>query len=231
MKGHLLSLYLERRVKKKMYNFTGILGNTENSMIGCIIMVIVAYFIGSISPAILIGRAKGIDIKKEGSGNAGTTNVLRVLGKKAAVATLLIDILKGTIAVVLGGVLFGEIIASLCVAAVFVGHVWPIYFGFKGGKGVATAFGALMGLNPMMGLTALAIVAVGVIISKRMSVGSILGAVTFPFVAYYFNPDFLVMGTILAILIVFKHKANIVRLIRGEEPKIGERKKEAKSHE
>ena len=166
-----------------MYNVTGILGNSSNALIGCIIMVIVAYFIGNISPAILIGRAKGIDIKKEGSGNAGTTNVLRVLGKKAAIATLIIDILKGTIAVVLGGVLFGEAIASLCVAAVFAGHVWPAVFGFKGGKGVATAFGALMGLNPAMGLTALLIVAIGVILSRRMSVGSILGAATFPIVA------------------------------------------------
>lgn len=210
-----------------MYNVTGILGNSSNALIGCIIMVIVAYFIGNISPAILIGRAKGIDIKKEGSGNAGTTNVLRVLGKKAAIATLIIDILKGTIAVVVGGVLFGEAIASLCVAAVFAGHVWPAVFGFKGGKGVATAFGALMGLNPAMGLTALLIVAIGVILSRRMSVGSILGAATFPIVAYYFNPDFLIMGSVLAILIIMKHRANIVRLIHGEEPKIGEKKKEA----
>ena len=209
-----------------MYNVTGLFGNAQTCLIGAIIMVVVAYLMGNISPAILLGRAHGIDIKKEGSGNAGTTNVLRVLGKKAAVITLVIDILKGTIAVVLGGLLFGEVVASICVAAVLAGHVWPVFFGFKGGKGVATAFGALMGLQPLMGLTALLIVAIGVLISRRMSFGSLLGAITFPAVAYYFNPEFLPMGIILAVVIIVKHRSNIVRLIKGEEPKIGQKKKE-----
>ena len=207
-----------------MYNEIGIIG--EGSIIYVVMTVLAAYFLGNISPAILIGRAKGVDIKKEGSGNAGTTNVLRVLGKKAAVATLLIDVLKGTFAVILGGILMGEQVAFYCVAAVFCGHVWPIFFGFKGGKGVATAFGALMGLDYRIGLTALAVVIVGVLISKRMSFGSILGAVTFPVIAWYFNPDFIYIGTVMAVLIIIKHRANLGRLIRGEEPKIGHKKKE-----
>lgn len=196
------------------------------SNIEAAVVIIVAYLIGNISPAILLGRAKGIDIKKEGSGNAGTTNVLRVLGKKYAVATLIIDILKGTVAVLLGRWICGDAVASWCVAAVFAGHVWPVVFNFKGGKGVATAFGALVGYNPVIGFTALGIVALGVLISRRMSFGSVLGAATFPAVAYYFDPEFLVMGTVLAVLIIIKHRANIVRLVKGQEPKLGEKKKE-----
>ena len=207
-----------------MYSEIGLLG--ESTILYTVMTVLAAYFLGNISPAILIGRAKGVDIKKEGSGNAGTTNVLRVLGKKAAVATLLIDVLKGTFAVILGGMLMGEQVAFYCVAAVFCGHVWPVFFGFKGGKGVATAFGALMGLDYRMGLTALAVVVIGVLLSKRMSFGSIIGAVAFPFIAWYFNPDFIYIGTVMAVLVIIKHRANLMRLIRGEEPKIGQKKKE-----
>lgn len=210
-----------------MYSGSEILELTGSSaIIGTILMLIAAYLIGNISPSILIGKAKGIDIKREGSGNAGTTNALRVLGKKAAVATLIIDILKGTVAVVLGGILFGQTVAAWCVAAVFAGHVWPVFFGFRGGKGVATAFGALCGYMPAMGFTALAIVAVGVLISRRMSFGSILGAVTFPLVAYFYDKSFIPIGTVLAILVIIKHRANIVRLVKGQEPKLGEKKKE-----
>lgn len=210
-----------------MYSESGILNLTgTGALIGMILMLIVAYFIGNVSPSILIGKAKGIDIKKEGSGNAGTTNALRVLGKKAAVATLVIDVLKGTLAVVLGGVLLGQVTAAWCVAAVFAGHVWPVFFGFRGGKGVATAFGALCGYLPAMGFTALAIVVVGVLISRRMSFGSILGAATFPLVAYFYDKSFVPIGTVLAVLVIIKHRANIVRLIHGEEPKLGEKKKE-----
>ncbi|MEG0157216.1 MAG: glycerol-3-phosphate 1-O-acyltransferase PlsY [Anaerovoracaceae bacterium] len=206
-----------------MYNFEGFIGD-GNSIWIAVIAAVVAYFIGNISPAILIGKAHGIDIKKEGSGNAGTTNVLRVLGKKAAVATLVIDVLKGTLAVVLGGLLLGQQVAMICVIAVFCGHVWPALFGFKGGKGVATAFGALMGLNPCLGLACLGVVAVGVLVSRRMSVGSILGALTFPILAYFLEPDFILLGSVLALIILVKHRGNIGRLVRGEEPKMGAKK-------
>ena len=95
------------------------------------------------------------DIHKEGSGNAGTTNALRVMGKKAGVITLVVDVLKGTIAVLIGFLLAGSAGEAWCVLAVFCGHVWPVFYKFKGGKGVATAFGALLGLNPLMALLTL----------------------------------------------------------------------------
>lgn len=180
--------------------------------------VVIAYFIGSISPSIMLAKAKGIDIKKEGSGNAGTTNALRVMGKKAGVITLVVDILKGVVAVLLGG-LIGGTAAGMCAAvAVFCGHVWPVFYKFKGGKGVATAFGALLGIDVPMALICLLIVVIAVLISKRMSVGSILGAACFPIVAYFTEPAFIIPGSALALCIIIKHKANIVRLIKGEEP-------------
>ena len=117
-----------------------------------VLALIIAYLLGNISPSTLLAKAKGIDIHKEGSGNAGTTNALRVMGKKAGVITLVVDVLKGTIAVLIGFLLAGSAGEAWCVLAVFCGHVWPVFYKFKGGKGVATAFGALLGLNPLMAL-------------------------------------------------------------------------------
>lgn len=189
-----------------------------NSMWLCILAVVIAYFIGNISPSILMARAKGIDIRSEGSGNAGTTNALRVMGKKAGVITLVVDVLKGTCAVLLGSLLAGDTGAMWCVVAVFLGHVWPVFFGFRGGKGVATVFGALMGLNPLLGLATLAVVLVAVLITKRMSVGSILGAICFPAIAFFMERDFLYLGIAVAVIVIIKHRANIVRIFKGEEP-------------
>lgn len=205
-----------------------------------ICLVAVSYLIGNISPAILIGRACGIDIKKEGSGNAGTTNVLRVLGKKAAVATLAIDILKGVAAVLAarltvslyGGIagsealvnLYPEYLPALCAIAVLCGHIWPVFFGFKGGKGVATAFGTLVTLSPAMGLSALGIVFLIVAVTKRVSAGSVCGALCVPFLAYIFIPEFIWGAIVMAVIVVIKHRANIGRLVRGEEPKLSFKK-------
>ncbi len=196
------------------------------------IVIVSAYLIGNISPAIILGKIKGIDIKKEGSGNAGTTNALRVLGKKAALITLIVDILKGVLAVKFG-MLVGYQTATLCALAVFCGHIWPCLYRFRGGKGVATAFGALLAINPLMALTALAIVAIGLLVSKRMSVGSLLGALTFPAVCFFMEKDFLPVGCLMALIILIKHRANIIRLFRGEEPPMGifKSKSQGEKHE
>ena len=185
-----------------------------------IISIIIAYLLGNISPSIILGKLHGIDIKKEGSGNAGTTNALRVLGKKAALITLIIDIGKGVLAVVIGKLIGGEAVGYLCALAVFCGHIWPCFYRFKGGKGVATAFGAILAVNWILGLSALGIVAVGVALSQRMSVGSLLGSVTFPLICWLLEPDFIHIGCIMAVIVLIKHRANIGRLFRGEEPKM-----------
>ncbi len=189
-----------------------------------IISIIIAYLLGNISPSIILGKLHGIDIKKEGSGNAGTTNALRVLGKKAALITLIIDIGKGVLAVVIGKLIGGEAVGYLCALAVFCGHIWPCFYRFKGGKGVATAFGAILAVNWILGLSALGIVAVGVALSQRMSVGSLLGSVTFPIICWLLEPDFIHIGCIMAVIVLIKHRANIGRLFRGEEPKMNFKK-------
>ena len=196
-----------------MYSDFGYFGSEKAVLVGVIM----------VATAIILGRKRNIDIKKEGSGNAGTTNVLRVMGKKAAIVTLLVDILKGVLAVVLGGVLGGKTVAAICVIAVFTGHVWPVFF--EGGKGVATTFGALTGYNVILGFSALGVVIIGVLISKRMSFGSILGSVCFPVLTLFIDKDFFFEGCIMGILVIFKHKSNLIRLLNGTEPKIGEKTK------
>ena len=189
-----------------------------------IVPVVVAYLLGNISPSIILGKIHGIDIKKEGSGNAGTTNALRVLGKKAALITLVIDIGKGVLAVIIGRLVGGAAVGYICALAVFCGHIWPCFYSFKGGKGVATAFGALLSVNWMLGLAALAVVAVGLALTQRMSVGSLLGAITFPILCWLLEPDFIWIGSVMALIVLIKHRANIGRLLRGEEPKMSFKK-------
>ncbi|MGN1334717.1 MAG: glycerol-3-phosphate 1-O-acyltransferase PlsY [Anaerovoracaceae bacterium] len=189
-----------------------------------IVSVVIAYFLGNISPSIILGKMAGVDIKKEGSGNAGTTNALRVLGKKAALITLVIDIGKGVLAVAAGNLIGGAETGYLCAIAVFCGHIWPCFYSFKGGKGVATAFGAILAVNWMLGLSALAVVAVGLALTQRMSVGSLLGAITFPLLCWFMEPGFIWIGSLMALIVLIKHGANIKRLIRGEEPKMSFKK-------
>lgn len=196
------------------------------SVIIIVLAALAAYFIGNINPAAIQAKARGIDIKKEGSGNAGTTNATRVMGAKAGLITLAVDILKGVAAVFLGRALGGEALGMICGLCVFLGHVFPVIYKFRGGKGVATAFGALTAINPAMGLTELGLVILGVATTRRMSGGSVVGAVTFPFVAWYFQPDFLILGLIFALVVFFKHWGNIVRLWNGEEPVLSFKKKE-----
>ncbi len=189
-----------------------------------ILAIVIAYFLGNISPAIILGKMNGIDIKKVGSGNAGTTNVLRTLGKKAAGITMVIDILKGFLGVKLGFLLGGYVVGTLCAVAAFCGHIWPALYNFRGGKGVATAFGVVTAVDWRLGLAVLAVVAVFVLLSKRMSVGSIMGAASFPVLSWFMEPGFFVPGLVMAVIVIVKHRANIGRLMRGEEPKMSFKK-------
>ncbi len=193
-----------------------------------IVAIVISYFIGNISPAILIGRAMGIEIRKEGSGNAGTTNVLRVLGKKAAAATLIIDILKGVAAVLIGKYIGGQGLAMACGMAAFLGHIWPMVFGFRGGKGIATAFGVIGAIEPILGLIEAAVAFTFLIISRRVSVGSLVAAILLPFAAYYFDHGYVLWASAMAAIVLFKHRKNINRLIKGEEPKVNFKKQEDK---
>ncbi len=192
--------------------------------IGGVVAIILSYFLGNISPSIILGKLNGIDIKKVGSGNAGTTNVLRTLGKKAAVITMVVDILKGFIGVKIGFLLGGYVAGTICAVAAFCGHIWPCLYNFRGGKGVATAFGVITAVNWQLGLAVLGVVALFVLLSKRMSVGSIIGAASFPLLAWLMEPGFFVPGFVMAVIVIVKHRANIGRLLRGEEPKMSFKK-------
>ncbi len=203
-----------------MYSAYGLLGWESQPIWLVMVVALLAYLLGNINPSILLGKAVGVDIRKEGSGNPGTTNTLRVLGKKAALITLLVDILKGTLAVVLAGLLFGEYMAMWACAAVFTGHVWPVVFGFRGGKGVATAFGALAGLAPAIGFGCLGIVALVIALSRMVSLGSILGGVAAPVLAYILLPAFFWFALYMGCVVVLRHHANIGRLLRGQENKL-----------
>lgn len=186
-----------------------------------IVAIVIAYFLGNISPATLLARAVGKDIKKEGSGNAGTTNALRVLGKKAALITLIIDIGKGVVAVLLGGLIAGTTASYCCALAAFVGHIWPVLFKFKGGKGVAVAFGAILAVNWHMALALLAIEAVVVLGSRMVSLASIVTAAACPFLVYFMERDFVPLVCVMALILIVKHRSNIGRILRGEENKLG----------
>ena len=193
-----------------------------------VILLLIAYMLGNISPSTILAKAKGIDIKKAGSGNAGTTNALRVLGAKAAVITLVIDIGKGFLAVFIAGMFLNPMQVSFCALAVFLGHVWPLLLKFKGGKGVATAFGALLALNWQLALICLGRVVLVGGVTRMVSLGSVSAALAFPFLAYFMEKEFLPAGICMALILIFKHRANIARILSGNESKLSFKKKENK---
>ena len=192
----------------------------ENVDLYFVLAVVIAYLLGSISPSTILAKAQGKDIKKEGSGNAGTTNTLRVLGKKAAVITLIVDIGKGILAVSLAYLISTPEAAMVSALAAFCGHVWPLYFGFKGGKGVAVAFGAVLRLNWQIALMmALLLVAV-VLITRMVSVGSLAVGIAFPVCCWFMYREFFWIGLIMALIMIYNHRGNIVRLMNHEENKL-----------
>lgn len=212
-------------------------------MIQFIIFLIAAYFIGAIPTAIWYGRIfHSTDIRQHGSGNAGATNVMRTFGKKAGIIVLLIDIGKGSLGVLLpfivtqlAGIpvhyrfswLFNAELAFGLAAA--LGHIYPIYEKFKGGKGVATLFGVILAISPLSALASVISFVILFILTKRVSIGSILSGLVFT-VAYIllntplFAGDYL-MVIIYPILIIYTHRSNIKRILAGTEPKLSLGKK------
>jgi len=189
------------------------------------IAAVAAYFLGNVNPAIIIGRAKGIDIREQGSGNAGATNALRALGKKVGAITFVIDVVKGWAGFFIPLIIFKDLsLAMLCGLCVVLGHMYPAVFGFRGGKGVATAFGVFLAASWLFAVILLAVVALFAAISRRVSLSvmiAVIVAIVLVFTITSFNSviDPLWLIIILA-FVVFKHRANIARLIKGEEPKL-----------
>ncbi|MBB6735775.1 glycerol-3-phosphate 1-O-acyltransferase PlsY [Cohnella zeiphila] len=201
-------------------------------MTASIIAIAASYLLGSVSFSILFARlVRKIDIRDHGSGNAGATNTLRVLGKGPAALVLALDIAKGVIAVVLGYALKGDGMAWVpvaCALASIVGHNWPVFFRFKGGKGIATTIGAMISLAfvPVLiaGLIAIAIIAV----TRYVSLGSLIFAVLLPLILAIGGWDrYMVWGAVIvALLALLRHRKNIVKLLNGTENKLGSKKGE-----
>jgi len=182
-----------------------------------IIIFLAAYMIGNINPAIILGKIRGIDIRKEGSGNAGMTNTIRVMGLGAGITVFVVDVLKGFVAVTLGYSLGSTYGAMAAFAGVVLGHCFPAVFGFKGGKGVASAFGAALALNWISALAALLIAGVLFGITRRMSIASLAAALAYPALVWYFKPEYFYFAICAAAFLMIMHLANIKRIAKGEE--------------
>ncbi|MGF1642406.1 MAG: glycerol-3-phosphate 1-O-acyltransferase PlsY [Thiotrichales bacterium] len=186
-------------------------------------IILTGYLLGSVSAAIITSRIMGLpDPRQQGSGNPGATNVLRIGGKKAAALTLAGDLLKGVVPVLLAKALGLSLEVQLLVAlAAFLGHLYPVFFGFKGGKGVATALGVLLALDWRVGLLSLG-VWLAVFAWRRVSSLAALGSATLAPLLIYLVTDsvpFVIFGLVLAALLIWRHRTNIERLLTGEEQK------------
>jgi glycerol-3-phosphate acyltransferase PlsY len=201
-----------------------------------IIVGLIAYLIGSINFSVIFSKKMaGFDVREKGSGNAGTTNMLRSVGKKAAAITLICDILKGVVAILIA-IIAGKIIkdtdkallVQLAGILVVVGHTFPVFFGFKGGKGVATSLGVILMTNWKIGLICLVFALVLMALTKMVSMGSIGAAILFPVLTLFISENFIVTegsgyfvySIILALLVAFNHRSNIQRILNGTENKI-----------
>jgi len=201
-----------------------------------ILFVLLAYITGAFPSAVWVGKTfYKIDVREYGSGNAGATNTFRVLGKGAGIPVLFMDIFKGWLAVYyvhfisnvteLSPELFFENQLAFGIAAV-IGHLFPVYTGFRGGKGIATLLGLLVGLNPIAAITSIVVFIIVFLISKYVSLGSILASVAFPVVVFFIldqkdvNSSLELFSVFVPILTLITHQKNIERLIRGKETKV-----------
>lgn len=196
------------------------------------VLVVSAYLIGSISFSLLVVHLlRRVDLRTVGSGNPGATNVLRAAGRWPALAVLMLDIAKGLVPVQLAKRLEASptVVAGVALAAV-LGHVYPIYFGFRGGKGVATGFGAFLGLFPLAAGAALAVWIAAVLVTRYVSLASLLGAAAVPIAAWGMGrlgwssapqPSALALATATLVVIFLRHRSNLQRLLAGDERRLG----------
>lgn len=193
------------------------------------VLWLAAYLLGSINSAILLAKAFGLpDPRLVGSGNPGATNILRSGKKWLALLTLLGDLSKGFIPVFLATWLFQQQLwlAGLTAVFAFLGHLYPLYFRFQGGKGVATGLGVFLGLSPWLGLSTLAVWLSVATLTRYSSLSALMAALAAPLLTYLFFKDLwlTIIVVLLSLLSIFRHRSNIARLLKGEEQKIGAKK-------
>jgi glycerol-3-phosphate acyltransferase PlsY len=195
-----------------------------------LLLIIASYFIGAIPSGVVLAMAfSGKDIRQEGSGNIGATNVTRVLGKKLGALTLVGDLLKGFLPVWVGSYLVSSLnVVCLMGCAAFLGHLFPVYLKFKGGKGVATALGVFLYLSPIVILVEIIVFVFVVGIWKYVSLGSLIAAASMPLLLVVIGSPkpVVLLSMAFALLIFIKHKANIQRLLNGTENKFGTKKEQ-----
>ncbi|MGC8806844.1 MAG: glycerol-3-phosphate 1-O-acyltransferase PlsY [Thiomonas sp.] len=209
----------------------------NTSTLVALIFASLAYLLGSLSFAVLVSRAMGMaDPRSYGSGNPGATNVLRSGNKLAAILTLVLDAFKGWLAVWLAFVVgpaigLGSPGVALVSVAVFLGHLYPVFFHFKGGKGVATAAGVLFAIQPWLGLATLATWLIVAVFFRYSSLAALVAAVFAPFyywfgggLAWATDPALLLALVLISAMLIWRHRANIGKLMRGEESRIGRKK-------
>ena len=193
-----------------------------------LIVGLLAYLIGSINSSILLGKIwKKVDVRDYGSGNAGATNTLRTLGLGPAVLVILGDVLKGVAAVLLGRIFAGEIGGTVAGISVVGGHNWPVFFQFKGGKGILTSAAVIIMVTPQIGTTVMVSAIIIIAITRYVSLGSLAGAVLLPLMVVMMKSEdtnLIIFSVILAVLAIYKHRSNIKRLLNGTESKIGSKK-------
>ncbi len=189
-----------------------------------IALILAAYLLGSVPTGYILGRLAGVDVRKAGSGNVGATNVARVVGKTRGALTLIVDVGKGWLAVFVARQLEMSLLCVTLVGiAVFLGHLYPIFLRFHGGKGVATALGVFLALAPGATLVLIGIFALTVAASRVVSLGSMSAALAAPVVFWLLGlpPMVVAMGGAIALMIIWRHRSNIQRLLAGTEPKFG----------
>lgn len=193
-----------------------------------IVILFIGYFLGSIPFSFITSKYMGkIDIREFGSGNSGATNVYRILGKKAGAIAFIGDFLKGLLAALIGKAILGTSDgAAICGGLAIIGHCYPVWIGFKGGKGVATTAGMILGMNPLLWMIVLVIQFTIIGTTKYVSLASIVSASLLPVISLLLNLEntFVIYTLLIGAFVVFRHKENLGRLIRGEEKKISSKK-------
>ncbi|MGI6114065.1 MAG: glycerol-3-phosphate 1-O-acyltransferase PlsY [Mahellales bacterium] len=191
-----------------------------------IILAIAFYCFGCISTGYIVGKIKSnVDIRKYGSGSSGATNAFRVLGTKAGIITFISDVVKGAVASLVGLWVGGVTGAIVCSTAVVLGHNWPLFLKFKGGKGIATTTGTIIVLNPIIGMSLLGLGILVIALTRYVSLGSIVATSAYPIVVFALQMpmEFKIHALIVCIFAILRHKSNIKRLIKGNERKFGTR--------
>ena len=205
-----------------------------------ILMAVIAYAIGSINFSVILSKKiAGFDLREKGSGNAGATNMLRSVGKGAAALTLILDVLKGLVAILIAKYIVGNladsantaILAQLAGFFVVLGHTFPMFFGFKGGKGVATSLGVLLLVNPLIGGICLVFALAVMALTRMVSLGSIMAAVLFPVLTIFIDGNYIAdgynyvfFGIAMAAFVIFNHRSNLKRIYNGTENRLSFKK-------